>query len=375
MLRCLGTVEPEGWPYEASDGSQLVLIDTPGFNDSSRPDLDLLRSIVDFVHEKRLKVISILYIQRINERRLTGSTRNNLRMLRAMAGEHFYQNIVLLTSMWSVIPTEELDDAYQRELQFQQAPQVWADLLEKGATCYRWDETEHNHGSHSADEIIEVCETKMGAPAMNVLLETDKGKVLEDTTAGRILTEEIRKRQERERENLREEQEQLQALNNQRIELETLATRMQEDVRRERRLSRPTSVSSSASSTAMQAAQRAYKNREPVVYPSIPVSRSVDDYPRRRRHEDDDIAPPPYDLDERRQNASSSPRRLERRHTDGSEDLDERVGVVVVYEGRSDEERRPRRRRSKKGSKFGRFVRDLREDFTESEYMIVRRRR
>ena len=324
--------------------------------------MDLLKSITDFILDKKFSVVGVVYIQRINERRLTGSTRSNLRMLHTICGEHFYQNITLISSMWTTLPREEYDEAYQRELEFIQAPTFWGELKDKGANYFRWDETEQIQGAKTAREILKVCERKLEAPSLNVLLELDKGSVLEDTAAGKILTEEIRKRQEKELQRLLEEQEELKALQEQREELEAIAAGTQDAIRRERRSQRRLSVCSS-SSTALQSAQTAYRRREPVVYPSPPSpTRQSSSRSSTHIYDGDDVPPPPYSYSERihsdRIESAAPPARLERRYTGGGQifeaatlrDEDLRDVVNAHDDHDRNDSRRGRRSRGKKKS-------------------------
>lgn len=222
------------WQYTIDDEPVITLIDTPGFNDSDRADTEILKSIVDYLHVNKLQVIAVIYVHRITERKLTGSTKINLRMLRAICGDHFIQNIVFVTSMWTTLPPEELSDAYQREREFTKNPAFWGELLDKGARYFRWDETKQIRDSKRADDIVDFCEVKNGAPPLNILWEFKKGMSLEDTTAGRILTEELRKRQEKERQALIEEREELRALQEEKDELDAMAGRARNEVRRGR---------------------------------------------------------------------------------------------------------------------------------------------
>jgi hypothetical protein len=321
-------------------------------------------------------------------------------MLRAIAGEHFYQNVVLVTSMWSTMPTEEYDEAHRRERDFRETYTFWGELLQKGAVYYPWDETGNIKDANCAEDIIECCEDKMDAPQLNIILEVDRGTILEDTEAGRILTEELRKRQDKERQKLQSEEQELRHLQEQKAELEAMAARVQNDVRREHRISRRFSISSSSSSsTAMQAASLAYKRREPVVYPSIPNPTRSGGEPFRRYDLVDDVPPPPYGYDERQAERQTErvrtepvqtepqtfsappPAPLERRYTVGTEyhdttthvDRRDRFYSDRVYgSDRSDDERGRRRRDKKKSSRWSGVTSLMRG---QSEYSIVRTRR
>src|SRR5256885_17233083 len=109
--------------------------------------------------------------------------------------------------MWTTAPMEEMDDTIKREVQFNTSPAFWVDMLEKGAQYFRWDETESINDAKTAAEIVKFCEKRRDTPKLNILLEMEKGGKLEDTAAHQILTEELRRRIEREQRALMEEEE------------------------------------------------------------------------------------------------------------------------------------------------------------------------
>jgi hypothetical protein len=157
----------------------------------------------------------------------------NLRVLRALCGEHYFQNIVLVTSMWTVAPVEEMDEQVGREVQFNSAAEFWGDIIDKGATYCRWDDTRAIVPSKSAAEIVEMRENRNEAPKLGVLLEVEKGIKIESTQAYQVLTEELRKKQERERRAARMNEEEMNQLRSQKENLEVIAGKEEEDFRRE----------------------------------------------------------------------------------------------------------------------------------------------
>lgn len=229
-----GTVETRSWSYTTSGGSAIALIDTPGLNDQNRPDTEILTSIVDYIRQRRLEIIAVVYLHRITERKLTGSAKLNLRVLQALCGDHFLRNLILVTSMWEAIPRQEREEAVQRELQFNTSPDFWGGMMKKGAEYLRWDETGTVTAGKNAREIITTCERQpREVPKLNLLLEMEDHGRLTDTSAYRILTEEVRKRVEREqREMLEEQEEERRELQRQKAALQAIAAREQDDVRR-----------------------------------------------------------------------------------------------------------------------------------------------
>jgi hypothetical protein len=229
------TVEPQGLKSTRADGTNIILIDTPGFNDTKRPDTELLTSIISFIQQRKYQIISVIYIHAITERKLSGSTFKSLRVLRALCGEHYFQNIFLVTSMWTKAPAEEMEDQLDREVQFNSSPQFWGDILEKGARYFRWDDTKSVSTARNAREIMQICEKWDDAPKLALFLEMENGIKLEDTEAYRVLTEQARKRKEQEQRAQREEEEEMAQLRAQKARLEAIAGIEKDDCRKELR--------------------------------------------------------------------------------------------------------------------------------------------
>ena len=186
-----------------NSGVTLTLIDTPGFDDMQRPDMEVLDAIVRYIQgEQSARIVGIIYMYKIIEKRITGAAARNLRMLQALCGEHFYQNVVLTTTMWGTVPAAVFPELEIREAQLNGGSAFWADMMEKGSEYARYDDT-----VASGRAILETCLSKRNPPPLNIVLELKKGKMsLEDTSAGRIITAELRKREEKKRQELLEEE-------------------------------------------------------------------------------------------------------------------------------------------------------------------------
>jgi hypothetical protein len=135
--------------------------------------------------------------------------------------------------MWTKAPAEEMNDQLDREVQFNSSPQFWGDILNKGASYCRWDDMRSIPTARTAKEIVQICEKWDDAPKMALFLEIENGVEREDTEAYQVLTEQARKRQEREQRARRDEEEEMNRLRAQKAKLEAIAGREKEDCRRE----------------------------------------------------------------------------------------------------------------------------------------------
>lgn len=188
----LDTIESRAWEYIHRD-MVISLIDTPGFNDSARSELEILECIATFILDRNLPpVVGVIYMHRITDRRVTGSSRLNLDMLRAMCGPHYAPSIVLVTTMWDTISAEDLVGMRNREKELNNSSIFWGDLITAGATSMEYKGTRK-----WAQEIIDQVLANDGCPTLQILLEMQAGVALVDTDAGRVLTAEVRRREEK----------------------------------------------------------------------------------------------------------------------------------------------------------------------------------
>ncbi len=113
LITSIGTAVCQGWQVTLRNET-ITLIDSPGFDDTTRPDMEILASIVSCLQDRRYPpLVGIIYMHRITDKKLTGASRMNLDMLQALCGEHYFQNVLLVTSMWDTIPPGRLLMEYE----------------------------------------------------------------------------------------------------------------------------------------------------------------------------------------------------------------------------------------------------------------------
>ena len=178
--------------------TSTYLIDTPGFDDPARSDIEILQSIASCLadmHEgltfanKEIDLSGIIYIHSINDGRMTGSTTKNLRMLQHLVGERNMKHCVFVTSKWSL---EDENTAKERERELITDANFWHAPLATGASIRRYEDS-----SRSALDIIDLCtQAGMFVP----LLTRDyviEGKELHQSAAGRAIERDIAAARER----------------------------------------------------------------------------------------------------------------------------------------------------------------------------------
>lgn len=137
----------------SSTGTRLFLVDTPGFDDTSKTDIDVLREIAAFLSEtykNKVLLTGIVYLHRISDNRLGGSGLRQMQMFRKLCGEKSMENIALVTTMWN---TTSVTDGERREYELKTEEGFWKQMLNNGAALFR-----QNRGKESALEILNTSD-------------------------------------------------------------------------------------------------------------------------------------------------------------------------------------------------------------------------
>lgn len=210
--------------HEARVGDQrCFLIDTPGFDDTHRSDTDVLREVADWLnrsYQASIQLTGIVYLHRIIDPRVGGSSLKNLRMFKKLCGAQGLSCVVLATTMWSQVT---LEDGERREQELVSRQDFWGEMIKQGSTVMRQDQSEA-----SAIKIILYILAKRRRVVLSIQEEMANGKTLDDTSAGRELEAELermRKQHEAEMKELREEMVEAQRQNDKRSQEEIIAIR------------------------------------------------------------------------------------------------------------------------------------------------------
>ncbi|OPB37505.1 hypothetical protein A0O28_0044170 [Trichoderma guizhouense] len=181
------TVDVEDVEFMLNDRVCVHLIDTPGFDDTSRSDVEVLQNIAVWLTDSwkdDKKLSGIIYMHRIIDVRMAGSTLRNLSMFKKLCGEEAYSSVVLATSMWS-----QVDEAVgaQREQELIETRKFWGYMHEKGSRIFRLNQTREN-----CLDIIKYI-LSLGSTTLLELQDeiVNQGRQIEDTEAGVQLHEDI----------------------------------------------------------------------------------------------------------------------------------------------------------------------------------------
>ncbi|CAA7262283.1 unnamed protein product [Cyclocybe aegerita] len=166
---------------------RLVLLDTPGFDDTHHEDVEILRRIARWLEKSCREgnlVGGVLYFHDISAKRFTGTARQNLVMFSRLCGQDALEKTELVTTNWGSGRTEILE---QRESEMKD--EHWSPLIEKGVKVRRFlrdsesalDVLNHLLGHIDVDSLLdlqiqkELLEFRMSIP------ETQAGQELRYT--------------------------------------------------------------------------------------------------------------------------------------------------------------------------------------------------
>ncbi|KAF6754414.1 P-loop containing nucleoside triphosphate hydrolase protein [Ephemerocybe angulata] len=139
MRSCTSSVQTA--PPFVLDGRIVTLIDTPGFDDTTKSDTDILKMIAHFLtqaYQNGKKLAGVIYIHRISDFRMGGISTRNFRMFRQLCGDSTLKSVVILTNMWGQVG-KEVGEAREHELASDDL--FFKPVLDKGANMVRHDES------------------------------------------------------------------------------------------------------------------------------------------------------------------------------------------------------------------------------------------
>jgi hypothetical protein len=207
---CIGTTDVELFEYIRGDGHTGVLIDTPGFDDSSKDNTRVLEEVVrtlnTFYAEDCLRIVGILYFQRISDVRMSGSSLKTLRIFEKMCGVDCFRKVIIVTTFWGFFQHDQRGLGEEREQALRTDPAFFGTLLDGGATMKRYLDTQSSARS-IVDDLFYYAESVV----LSVQREMVDGRsLLSETAVGQLLADDLttmREKYERALKNLEEDYE------------------------------------------------------------------------------------------------------------------------------------------------------------------------
>ncbi|KAI1291689.1 hypothetical protein F5Y03DRAFT_29116 [Xylaria venustula] len=183
---------------EELHGRDVYMIDTPGFDDTNREDVEILTAVSHYLsvsYANNVSVNGILYLHRISDPRIGSSTRRNLEMMKALCGEDAFENVAVITTMWASGESEvEIIKQRSREQELQDL--YLNDMLEKGSRSLRHErcQTLSERRTSAKDILTRMFELwKDSQVTLDIQHEmVNLNMTLRETSAGKVLGRYIR---------------------------------------------------------------------------------------------------------------------------------------------------------------------------------------
>ncbi|PPQ67558.1 hypothetical protein CVT24_002838 [Panaeolus cyanescens] len=176
--------------------NRIVLVDTPGFDDTHLSDMDVLKMLGKWLsktYRKHTMLAGILYFHRITDNRVSGTANRNIRMFGKLCGSKAAEKVVIVTTMWDAVAKQDENkqkNAQERLKELQS--KYWKGLMDNHARTKEFNDepatamkiiglffndTDTRTGLRLQQEIVDV-----GLP----IKQTDAGIALADTLIKRM---------------------------------------------------------------------------------------------------------------------------------------------------------------------------------------------
>ncbi|KAF4588334.1 hypothetical protein EYR38_010302 [Pleurotus pulmonarius] len=186
-------------PIRITTGTHnVILVDTPGFDDTNMSDTRVLGMIADWLLEtynNQVKLAGIIYMHRISDNRMAGTPLKNLKMFAQLCGTGAAERVILVTTMWGRV---KQDVGAKREDELKS--KFWKDMIDKKAKVARFEAS-----FESAWAIIGRVYEPLEREAVLLQEElADLQKKLSETGAGKTLYNTLQKQLDEEKRLLKE---------------------------------------------------------------------------------------------------------------------------------------------------------------------------
>ena len=145
-------------PLGSLGDTKVVLVDTPGFDDTNKPDCQIFEMVAEWLKNvsvtalflrryivlmyfirplSRLGIAGLIYLHRISDNRMAGTPQKNLYMFSKLRGKKLMTNVAFITTMWG--DTAEVEGV-RREAELE--GRYFREYILLGATLARFDDSQ-----------------------------------------------------------------------------------------------------------------------------------------------------------------------------------------------------------------------------------------
>ncbi|KAH9925224.1 uncharacterized protein B0H18DRAFT_933679 [Fomitopsis serialis] len=165
---------------------RIVMVDTPGFDDTIESDTDVLITIASYLahlYREGIQIRGIAYMHRITDNRMGGTALRNFRMFEAICGQSARQNAIIVLNMWDQV---KKDIAEAREKELRESDLFFKPAVTAGTRTMRhWDNRE---------SAIPILENLINQPSVALAIQreiVEERKAIHLTAAGLTLLGEL----------------------------------------------------------------------------------------------------------------------------------------------------------------------------------------
>ena len=175
-------MQPYSFPYASAN---ITLVDTPGFNDTTKSDTQVLLEISTWMSSnyKKGKLLSgIIYLHHITDVRMSGSSMKYVKMFQRLCGPNALKNVLLTTTRWSDVDQAQGE---RREGELRNGD-FWGELITEGAAITRFMGTRESG--------LELIDKLMGNKPKPLDIQdqmVEKNMAMAETEAGKFINGEL----------------------------------------------------------------------------------------------------------------------------------------------------------------------------------------
>ncbi|KAF8908552.1 hypothetical protein CPB84DRAFT_1674206, partial [Gymnopilus junonius] len=163
-------------------GRRLLLLDTPGFDDTLKDDTMVLTSIANLISNQYCSYSTVLggviYLHDITVDRLSAAASRSLQILDHLCGSKVFRNVVLVTTKWN----RETPDRHCERHELELRDNYWKPLITQGSSMERFQE--ESDASKFVDLIL--SRTSDHGIVLDIQKEmVDERKSVSETKAGK----------------------------------------------------------------------------------------------------------------------------------------------------------------------------------------------
>ncbi|KAG6807943.1 hypothetical protein H0H92_005934 [Tricholoma furcatifolium] len=169
--------------------NRIIIVDTPGFDDSERGELEIVRKISVWLaqsYDAKMQLAGVVYCHDITQRKWQGSTGRNFEVFEKLCGPAAAKKVVLLTTMWDDAANQATLENRVEKLK----TSFWKGMLDNKCVVQRGILTKE-----AAQDTIDLFLSQK-AHYEPLQIQTDlvtNNKSLKDTEAGRHLSKLLQK--------------------------------------------------------------------------------------------------------------------------------------------------------------------------------------